>query len=140
MRTRRCCEAVVASTIAPPRCSAPRCSHPAPGKSSGCVGSSDAWSLTQHFTHSLLTGARFAQAASVGADFPLLLQSLANKTVKYEKNGNFQHKILCGASRGWPGETSAMKIGGGCASDGGMAVKSGGTETPGVDAQADGHR
>lgn len=81
MRSRGCCEALVASRIAPPRRSAPRCSHPAPGKSwwsSGCVGSSDVWSLTQHFTHSLLTGARFAQAASVGAGFPSLLQSPAN--------------------------------------------------------------
>lgn len=71
----KCCKAVVASRIAPSQCS--QCSHPAPGKSSGCVGSSAAWCLSQHFTHSLLTGARFAQAAS---DFLSLLRSLANET------------------------------------------------------------
>lgn len=43
--------------------------------------------------------------------------------MKRRKNGNFQRENLCGASWGWPGETSAMKIGGGWVRDGGTAVK-----------------
>lgn len=133
MRNRGCCEAVVASMIAPSRCSAPRCSHPAPGKSqrsSGCVGSSDVWSLTQHFTHSLLMGARFAQAASVSADFPSLLQRPANKKeLNMRKTEIFEEKFCVGHFGVGQKKRQQWKLVGWGkigVSDGGMAVKLGG--------------